>query len=128
LKKVTENWSTAKRLTVLLFDEISIKNGLEYNKSNDCIERFEAGLSLYFVSSNFRMNLQDLGELRRTESYGTHVLTFIIRGLAEPFIFYVGQRNIKHIFFSCFRLLHMSKSRPKVRWIYRLVLDLQEFR
>jgi hypothetical protein len=40
----------------------------------------------------------------------------------------VGQRNMKHIFFPCFRLLQMSKSRPKVRWIYRLVLDLQEFR
>jgi hypothetical protein len=86
LKKVTENWLTAKRLTVLLFDEISIKNGLEYNtrKSNDCIEGYEASLTLYFVSSNFRMNLQELGELGRTKSYGTHVLTLIIRGLAQP--------------------------------------------
>jgi hypothetical protein len=46
LKKLTENWSTAKRLTVLLFDEMSIKKGLDYNKSNDCIEGFEASLSL----------------------------------------------------------------------------------
>jgi hypothetical protein len=46
LKKITDNWSTAKRLTVLLFDDMSIKKGLEYNKSNDCIEGFEASLSL----------------------------------------------------------------------------------
>jgi hypothetical protein len=57
-----------------------------------------------------------------------------ITNILEPVMLYhlphscVGQRNIKHIFFSGFRLLHMSKSRPKVRWIYRLVLDLQEFR
>jgi hypothetical protein len=40
LKKVTENWSIAKRLTVLLFE------GLEYNNSNDCLEGFQDSLSL----------------------------------------------------------------------------------
>jgi hypothetical protein len=61
LKKVTENWSIAKRLTVLLFDEMSIKKGLEY--SNDCFEGFQDSLSLqYFVS-------QGLGELGRIELY-----------------------------------------------------------
>jgi hypothetical protein len=46
LKKVTENWSIAKRLTVLLFDEMSIQKGLEYNNSNDCFEGFQDSLSL----------------------------------------------------------------------------------
>lgn len=69
------------RECVLLFDEMSIKKDLQYSPRYDLIEGFE-----------------DLGELGRKATPGSHVLVFVIRGLRAgykmPVAFYVAGTNV----------------------------------
>lgn len=66
---------------VLAFDEISIKQCLEYNKKLDLIEGFE-----------------DLGPLGRTAKEATHALVFSIRGLYSqwkiPVAYFLSRNSI----------------------------------
>lgn len=64
LKFIVNGMQEMDKNCVLLFDEMSLKKGLEYNHKNDFIEGF-----------------QDLGKGKRTEGIANHGIVFMLRGL-----------------------------------------------
>lgn len=75
LKERVEMFSEAKKFCSLIFDEVSLSEGLHYNESLDKIEGFE-----------------DFGHLGRTDKIANHALVFLVRGLVvkwkQPVAFY----------------------------------------
>lgn len=64
IKHKTHEMTNEEKRCVILLDEISIMKAIEYNKVLDEIEGFE-----------------DLGSLGRTDTFGSHALVIMIRGL-----------------------------------------------
>lgn len=91
---------------VVAFDEMSIKEYIEYNKKLDLIEGFE-----------------DLGPLGRSEKKATHALVFSIRGLytnwKTPVAYFfschlVTQDKLKHLILHVINELQVMGFTPKV--------------
>lgn len=81
LKFKVSTMTLQEKYCTLVFDEISIKQFLEYNKKHDFIEGFE-----------------DYGD-KRTNKFGTHILLFMVRGIYSkwklPLAYFVSSGAIK---------------------------------
>lgn len=64
IEQKVKTWSESEKACVICFDEMSLKETMEYNKSLDFIEGFE-----------------DLGHLGRTHRKARYALVFLARGL-----------------------------------------------
>lgn len=71
---------------VLLFDEMGIKKGLQYDMKNDKIEGFE-----------------DLGPLGRRDDIATHAFQFMLRGVTYhwklPISYVLSENSAKIVIF-----------------------------
>lgn len=79
LRLKAEAMTEDEKQCVLLFDEMGIKKGLQYDMKNDKIEGFE-----------------DLGPLERRDVIATHAFQFMLRGVKYPWklpISYVLSEN-----------------------------------
>ena len=81
LKTKAGTMSKRERQCVLMWDEMSIKRLLEYNRKDDFVEGF-----------------QDLGHLGRSDQVANYALVFMLRGLTstwkQPIAFYVSRGNV----------------------------------
>ncbi|VEN57200.1 unnamed protein product, partial [Callosobruchus maculatus] len=64
LKKTVTKMSGRSKYCVLMFDEISLQPGLQYNQKNDCIE-----------------GLVDFGGSERSVGFADHALVFMLKGI-----------------------------------------------
>lgn len=75
LKKIVEKLSPMDRYCTIMFDEMALEAGLQYDKHKDCV-----------------FGLEDFGNYRRKPIFADHVLTFMIRGThkkyKQPICFY----------------------------------------
>lgn len=83
LRFKVESMLESEKQCVLLFDEMSLKKGVEYNARQDIVEGFE-----------------DLGHLSRSGNFATHALVFMVRGLLQnwkiPVSYYLIGGSVKH--------------------------------
>lgn len=81
LRTKTSTMNNLEKYCTLVFDEISIKQFLEYNKKYDFIE-----------------GLEDFGD-KRTKRFGTHISLFMVRGIYSkwklPFAYFISSGAIK---------------------------------
>ena len=66
LQRKVSTMTESNRQCVLVFDEMSIKTHLSYNRHHDCIEGFT-----------------DLGSLGKTKFVANHAIAFMVRGIAS---------------------------------------------
>ncbi|XP_050518971.1 uncharacterized protein LOC126893072 [Diabrotica virgifera virgifera] len=104
LKKKAETMDELEKICVLMFDEISLKKKLEYNKLDDIIEGF-----------------QDLGALGRTNKLTNTGLVFMMRGLLHNwkipicyFVTAIHSDNLKNIVVEVVSKLQNIGYIPKV--------------
>lgn len=81
LKIMSDSFTAQEKKCVLAFDEMTIKENIEYNKKLDYIEGFE-----------------DLGPLGRSSKRATHALVFLIRGLYKnwklPISYFLSRNSL----------------------------------
>ena len=97
LQKRVDKMSEKEKLCVLLVDEISLKEGLNYNESKDMVE-----------------GLEDFGLLGRTKQTANQGLVFMVRGLTtnwkQPIAYFFAQgttpeANLATLLRQCIRKL-----------------------
>lgn len=67
LKNIVENWSPQEKMCAVTWDEVSLKEHLDYNHQLDYIEGFVTN------------------EIPKEPIFATHSLTFMVRGIASPY-------------------------------------------
>lgn len=72
IKNAVKNWPKKYKYCVIIWDEVSLKEHLDYCHSQDFIEGFV-----------------DMGEIRKPD-FATHCLTFMVRGIGSSFKQTVG--------------------------------------
>jgi len=84
LKTKVDSMSSQEKYCTLVFDEMKIKNFLEYNKYLDLVEGYE-----------------DLGSKGRTNKFAGQAMVFMIRGLYSswklPIAYFLPSTSVKHI-------------------------------
>lgn len=91
LKKIVDRLSPMDRYCTLMFDEMSLEAGLQYDKHKDYV-----------------FGLEDFGVERNPSSFADHVLTFMIRGIRkkykQPICFYFIKGTTKtHQLVECIK-------------------------
>ncbi|KAL4085131.1 hypothetical protein QTP88_027423 [Uroleucon formosanum] len=83
LKTKVDSMSSQEKYCTLVFDEMKIKNFLEYNKYLDLVEGYE-----------------DLGSKGRTNKFAGQAMVFMIRGLYSswklPIAYFLPSTSVKH--------------------------------